>query len=517
MIRSVFRSFFVSIERLIESLGLSPAELKGYVLAELDEFLAAEDPADREKEFGDILFALLALGWAHSGRHYALQPEIFESKVKERLRTYAALARRPRKYHDERIAQMKIGVVHFAFGQFTGQWQPFDELRNGTVAEIHLLTDAPFEQTGQLTNHCIITFDTNDGLEYEITGASSDPAVGNTIRCRIPDFLYVPAKRELKFAEFAEYLSLQVLAALDGLRFAPGAVAHFHSWGSGFLIESGEVRSRLESFKTIFSPYLTIGRLKSVVDKAGGSGWTLTPEELTIAAAYERKLIETCARVVLESSSDREFYGKWAQPGRLDLRSFARKRAASFPSDPPDEKRLTFIAGGRPVREKGFVELCREFAQVRDWAGRRGIAVSLSILCRERRADKGAGYIREIERAVGEYGLAGMVEVEPKISLDGLRRRIAEAAALIVPSLYDPFSLMPTYAVEVRTPAFVSCHAGVSENIKSRPFTFDPQREGDLARAIAFWYEERPEFHFESLFPTYRALYLCGEVPEPWE
>jgi hypothetical protein len=98
-----------------------------------------------------------------------------------------------------------------------------------------------------------------------------------------------------------------------------------------------------------------------------------------------------------------------------------------------------------------------------------------------------------------------------------MRQRIAEASALIVPSLYDPFCLMPTYSVEVKRPAFVSLHAGISENIKSRLFTFDPQAEGDLLRAVAQWYEERPSFEYESCFPTYKDLYLAKEAPATWE
>jgi hypothetical protein len=507
----------MSIEHLIESIGLSAAELKRHVLTEIDEFLEAVDGADREEEFGDILFALISMAWAHSGRHYPLNRETFEPKVKERLRRYAALTRHQPKYLHDRIPELKIGVLHFAFGQFTGQWKEFDALKNGTVAEIHLLTEAPFERPGNLTNQCIITFDDNDSIEYDIIEASSDTEGGNIVLCRIPDFMFRLAKRQLKFVEFAELLSLQVLSAMDNLEFVPGAIAHFHSWESGFLTDSEEFRAYMHPFKTIFSPYLTTARLKSLIANSGGMEWTMTPDELAIASAYERKLSEACMRIVLESTQDRDFCSKWVHPDRLDVRSFARERSASFPSDPADDKRLTFIAGGRPVREKGFIELCQQFASVRDWAAGRGLTLSLSILCRERRRDKGESYIQEIERTIVECGLKEIVEIEPKISLDQLRRRIAVASALIVPSLYDPFSLMPTYAVEVKRPAFVSCHAGISENIKSRQFTFDPLEKGSLLRAIASWYEERPLFEYDSCFPSYRDLYLAKESSRTWE
>ena len=67
----------MSIEGLIESIEISPEDLKRYVLAEIDEFLAAKDPAEEEEEFGDILFALMSMAWAHSGQHYLLHPTSF--------------------------------------------------------------------------------------------------------------------------------------------------------------------------------------------------------------------------------------------------------------------------------------------------------------------------------------------------------------------------------------------------------------------------------------------------------
>jgi len=506
----------VSIERLIESIGESPDSLRKYLLDEIDEFLEAESPAHQEDEFGDVLFALAAMAWAHTGRHFPLHTAAFEGKVRTRLRKHAALTRYPRVYEDERIAEMEFGVVHFAFGQFGGQWHQFDPLLNGTVAEIHLLTDAPFDRSDRITNHCIVTFDEISAIEYDILYASTDPTAGNTIRCRIPNFMFARAKKELRYSELSEFLSLQVLAALDGLRFPPGAIAHFHSWESGFLMESEEFRERIGAFKTMFSPYLTIGRLKALVDDNGGEGWTMSPDELRVASEYERKLSAATMRVVLESARDHEFYGRWVHPDRLEVRSFAREGSAAFRYEPPDPSRLDFLAGGRPVREKGFVELCREFAAVAEWAAGEGVRVSLGILCRERRVDKGARYIAEMERVIQDHGLEGLVTIEPKVSLDQLRKRIEASSALVVPSLFDPFNLMPTYAVEVRRPAFVSTHAGVSDNVKSRQYTFDPLTEGDLARAISAWHAEVPEFEYEACFPSYRDLYLAKEAPQPW-
>src|SRR5262249_55955712 len=156
------------------------------------------------------------------------------------------------------------------------------------------------------------------------------------------------AKKTLKFTEFGELLALQVLAGIDGIRLAPSAVAHFHSWEAGFLAESADFWRRMSMLKTIFSPYLTTGRLKSVFEARGGTGWTMTSEELAIAAHFERKLSETCMRVVLESSQDRDFFTSWVDRGRLDVRSFAGTRTASIGRVPVRDGRLAFVAGGRP-------------------------------------------------------------------------------------------------------------------------------------------------------------------------
>jgi hypothetical protein len=51
------------------------------------------------------------------------------------------------------------------------------------------------------------------------------------------------------------------------MRLAPGAVARFHRWETGFLAESPEFwRARISTLKTIFSPYLTTGRLAAFVE-----------------------------------------------------------------------------------------------------------------------------------------------------------------------------------------------------------------------------------------------------------
>jgi hypothetical protein len=500
----------VSIDDLIESIGLPAHALRPYVVDELDEFLEATTLGDQIEELGDVVFALHAMAWAHTGRHLPLTMEGFGPKVRSRLRRYGALTRREPTYLHDRLPELQYGVVHLAFGHFTGQWTEFDPLKNGTVAEIHLLTEIPVFEPDGLANHVIVTFDETESIEYAIIDGASDTAGGNIVLCRIPQFLFRQAKRTLRFVELADFLSLQVLAALDGLRLDQRAIVHVHSWEGAFLLASSEFRSRMEGRRTIFSPYLTVGPLKEFVERApGADGWTMPVAELEIAARQERELASWASTVVLESSRDLPFYEAYVPPDRLQVRSFAIERSAAYPSGPPDRRVLSFIAGGRPVREKGFVELCEEFTLIHEWARERDIQVKLEILCRERRPDKGAAYLAEVGRTIADHGLQDVVSLDLKVSLPQLRRRMEGASAVIVPSLFDPYGLMATYAVEVSRPAFVSRHAGVAENLEESTFTFDPLVRGDLLRAIERWHGDPPLFRFSSVHPSYRDLYLA--------
>ncbi len=503
----------MSLRLLIESLGLSPGELRGYLLQEVDELLAAGSPEARREELGDVLFALAALGWSLSGEHLELDLTAIEPKIRQRLRQHAAVTRYPRRYLHDSIATMRFDVVHLVAGLFGGRWKEFDPLKNGTVAEVSLLTDAPSRAAGGPGNHCLLSFGDTAWLEYEVLHAASDLEGGNTVVCRIPDFLFARAKRELAYRESGDYLALQVLAALEGVRLADDAFLHFHSWENGFLVASPEFRAATAGLRTIFSPYLTIGPLRRRIEASPESDWTMSPAELAVADGFELELAAACDRVVVENESDRAWFAERVDASRVELRSFSSVRAARFASAPLDERRLRFLAGGRPAREKGFVELCREFARVRDWAATAGVEVELELICREPNEQKGADYLRAIEREVEIFGLADIVRIETKLPLDRLRARIALASALVAPSLYDPFCLMPTYATEARRPSFVSRHAGVAANLTSPQFLFDPLVEGDLARAVAAWYRERPEFGFAVSAPPFDGLYLDAGAP----
>ena len=89
-----------------------------------------------------------------------------------------------------------------------------------------------------------------------------------------------------------------------------------------------------------------------------------------------------------------------------------------------------------------------------------------------------------------------------------LKAYIREATALVVPSLYDSFCLMPVYALEEGTVSFVSRNAGVSRNILTDDYLFDPLRPGDLLRAVQDCHRLRAPFVYEARGQDYSELYL---------
>lgn len=502
---------------LIESLGLPADQLGSFLVAELEEFLEANLHDEKEEELGDMLFSLAALVWAHMGKHYDFDSSIYEKKITSRLRNYGTVSCLEPIYRDKRIAEMKFGVLHIACGRFSETWQEFDVFRNGSVAEIALLTDIEFCRENQFTNHCILTFGNVRQIEYDFLNSNNTMEFGNTIRCRIPDFMFRKAKQKLKMRQFEELLCLQVFAAVNGILFDALPIAHFHSWECGFVGHSPELVRFLATFKTFFSPYLTTGRLKQFVEGTGGEFWTMSIDELALASEYERELSNLSMRTVLESGADRKFFSNWVHADRLEIRSFSQDSSISFNSAPANREKLNFLLGGRPVREKGFLEICRELHAISQWANGRSISVSFSLLCMETQTVKGAEFLDALRDTIDRFGIEEIVRVERKVPIAELYERIACAAAIIVPSLYDPFCLMPTYANAVETPSFISKFAGVSDNIESREFVFNPTKEGDLVRAVKEWYQFGPAFVYESKFPSYKSLYLSNDTSQPWE
>jgi hypothetical protein len=156
----------MSIERVIETIGLPAVELREFLEREITEFLEAETEAGQQREWSDVLFALKALCFAHTGRHLSLGQDGFVEKICSRLARYATISRHEPWLGEPTIASFEFGVVHLAFGQLkrkhTGNGKP---LKNGTTAELVRLLDNPFRSKGHFAPHLVLTFADVDRIE----------------------------------------------------------------------------------------------------------------------------------------------------------------------------------------------------------------------------------------------------------------------------------------------------------------------------------------------------------------
>lgn len=499
------------MKMLVESIGLSAKDLKKYLDREVIEFLGADNAMDMKDEFNDILFSLRSMAYAHAGEHLDLCDKSYEKKIMKRLETYGAISKKEIIYEHDAIKQIPIGVVHFAFGNFKQPWSHFDPLKNGTEAEITMLTDNQYNKEGEFTNHLIVTFDDVSNIEFSVIASNWKFSEKNTILCRIPDFLHEKAKKTLDFQGAEDMLAAQVFAALSQISISKETIIHFHSWETGTILSSEEIKKIIGDNRKIFSPYLTIARLSYFISDNSQQHCTLTKEEADIGTHYEKKLLDFCDEIVCESKIDADFYQNLNKQKKVKILSYVEKADRSV-SPVDDKEELVFIAGGRPVYEKGFVQLCESLAELEKWGKDNGHKVKLIILCREYKRisgkPKGEKYIEEIESLCKELNIENIIEIKDKVSIGDLKKYIENSTALIVPSLYDPFCLMPLYALDVNRVSFVSKYAGISENIKSEEYIFDPYDKYSLLESIKAWKEKKPEFIFNAKYESYKKLYL---------
>lgn len=501
----------MNIELLIESIGLNAQELKKYLVKEVDEFLTADDAMAKKDEFNDILFALRSMSYAKTGEHYKLSENHYEKKVIHRLKTYATISKKDILFENKSIQDIPIGVVHYAFGNFKQPWSHFDPFKNGTEAEIALLTDIEYLTKNTHTNHLIITFDSVDQMEFSIIASSWKFAEGNTVLCRIPDFLFEHAKKKSALLAAEEMLASQVYACLQHVNLLPGVTHHFHSWESGVVLSLPEIVKIASSKIKLFSPYLTIARLNEVVNCDNGHLCTLNLTEIDLGIIYEKKLMKFCDEIILESNKDKDYYKTLVSENKLKIRNFTDKKAVKISPELPADK-IVFITGGRPVYEKGFIELCKNFLPIVKWAVANSLEIELDIYCREykrsNKQPKRVEYIKALEDTCKKLKIDKYVNIYDKVSIGELKKKINAATAMIVPSLYDPFCLMPLYAMEVNKIAFVSKYTGISENIESEEYIYDPLEPDNLLKKLKIWYQHKPGFSYSSQHNFYEDIYL---------
>ncbi len=502
---------------LVESVGMTANELKPFLIKEIDEFLEADKYQEKYEELHDVVFALKALAYAHLNQHIRIDWNFSPKKMEYRLRTYATISKSVPIFSSNLIRDIPIGIVHFAFGCFKRPWSNQNPVKNGTEYEILMLTDNEYKRTNQRTNHAILTFDRVSSIEYSFLSSSGNRSERNIVLVKIPDFLYKYAKERCNLQGAEQALTLQIEAALTNLVLLGNPIFHFHSWESGIVLSSECIEKILMNGKKIFSPYLTISRLNFVAGDDHIKQSTLDRNEQNMAQFYESHLVDYCDITVVESTNDKEFYENELGKKRdtISVISFSKKERYEVRPDKNANKILNFITGGRAVHEKGYFELCKEVPLLVELAKQKGLGFNLQILCKEYDHLTGTlkrnSFIESLQKHIDSLGVTDFVQVENKVSLDQLRLEISRASALIVPSLYDPYCLMPHYAIDVNRISFVSNKTGISENIRSREYVFDPSSLGSLHYAIKLWLEHPSTFVLENVHKNFSQLYLEDE------
>jgi glycosyltransferase involved in cell wall biosynthesis len=128
--------------------------------------------------------------------------------------------------------------------------------------------------------------------------------------------------------------------------------------------------------------------------------------------------------------------------------------SAAFRREPAPEP--LFVFTGRLAREKGVETLLHALARVREQAP----AARLRIV--------GDGPLRPpLERLAAELGLRDVVEFTGWLPLERVEEQLADAWALVAPSLWaEPFGLTAVEAVVRGLPAIVSATGGLAETVE---------------------------------------------------
>jgi glycosyltransferase involved in cell wall biosynthesis len=495
----------MEIDNVLEHFALSFGLTEQAAFELLDQEVAEIRKAEGEEalisELHDAYYALYNLAVVKLGRAVRFDHKVLADKVKSRLRQFGTIAKKEPHLSESAVSTISFHVIHFAFGTFRLPWQRFDPFKNGTEAEIADCTD---KHKG---NHLIVTFDATDQLTATFLCSSFSRDEGNTVLLRIPDWLFNHARERRAYDSLAPYLAAQVQAGLDQIRIADSPIFHFHSWESGFLVADVDFP---KTGYWIFSPYLTVGRLLELIRARGSGHWTLPLPSAEFAANWEAKLCRACDDVLVESTLDWEFYSRGFGQEKVRKVNFLRTPDVHI-SKTIDGEEIHLVAGGRAVSEKGFDLLIQHFHKLQKDARFAGRKLKLTIFCREKSRKTGKikypdhlALLEELRNGNPD------IEIRDKVSEGELREFIRRSHLLIVPSVFDPFCLMPQYAWEASSLCLISRHAGISELIEDERFVFEPEDYEDFAKKLQALMDRPIDFHLTVPEKT-RSVYPGAE------
>lgn len=140
------------------------------------------------------------------------------------------------------------------------------------------------------------------------------------------------------------------------------------------------------------------------------------------------------------------------------------------------EHRPLVVAWGRVQYEKGFQVLARAIGELRH----RVPGISCVI------AGRGT-YLPELQTHVDMEGVSDLVHLAGFVPDDELKALLAEAACVVIPSLYEPFGIVALEGMAAGAPTIVARTGGLAEIVEGTGagLLFEPGNHHELADRIA--------------------------------
>ena len=157
-------------------------------------------------------------------------------------------------------------------------------------------------------------------------------------------------------------------------------------------------------------------------------------------------------------------------PNGVDPAGWRTDEAASTTREP------LVVAWGRVQYEKGFQVLVRAIAELRhSIPGLRCVI-----------AGRGS-YLPELQTQVDMEGVGDIVDLAGFVADDELRRILARAGCVIIPSLYEPFGIVALEGMAAGAPTIVARTGGLAEIVDGTGggLLFEPGNHHDLAARIS--------------------------------
>lgn len=157
-------------------------------------------------------------------------------------------------------------------------------------------------------------------------------------------------------------------------------------------------------------------------------------------------------------------------PNGVDPAGWRTDEAASATREP------LVVAWGRVQYEKGFQVLVRAIAELRhSIPGLRCVI-----------AGRGS-YLPELQTQVDMEGVGDIVDLAGFVADDELRRILARAGCVIIPSLYEPFGIVALEGMAAGAPTIVARTGGLAEIVDGTGggLLFEPGNHHDLAARIS--------------------------------